>query len=36
MNRICHYILHWVEKNLYERTTIDELVKTTGYSRRTL
>ncbi|EDT0233601.1 helix-turn-helix transcriptional regulator [Salmonella enterica] len=36
MNRICHYILHWVEKNLYEKTTIDELVKTTGYSRRTL
>ncbi|EDV8906617.1 helix-turn-helix transcriptional regulator [Salmonella enterica subsp. enterica serovar Javiana] len=36
MNKICHYILHWIEKNLYEKTNIDELVKITGYSRRTL
>lgn len=30
------YILYWVEQTLYSGVDIDELVKTVGYSRRTL
>lgn len=36
MNKICEYTLNWIESKLYEKVTIQDLIKTTGYSRRTL
>ncbi|MCU6173009.1 helix-turn-helix transcriptional regulator [Citrobacter cronae] len=35
-NAISRYILYWIEDNLYSGATVTDLVKNSGYSRRTL
>lgn len=35
-NTISRHILFWIENQLYNKVGVEELVESTGYSRRTI